>query len=137
MLIAGLVPHAGSMCLLESVEHWDETRVRCSTRSHLDPANPLRGARGLLALHLAEYGAQATAVHGALRSGRQAPPGVLTSLKDVSFTTDRIDDVAAPLQVEARVQFASAAGSLYEFSVSAGGRLLASGRVSVMTTGPA
>ncbi|MGQ0586880.1 MAG: hydroxymyristoyl-ACP dehydratase [Gammaproteobacteria bacterium] len=134
MLIAGLIPHTGSMCLLESVEHWDESGVRCATRTHLDAANPLRGADGLLALHLVEYGAQATAVHGALRSGKKAPPGVLTSVKDVRFGIERIDDIAAPLQVEARVQFANDSGSLYEFSVSADGRLLAKGRVSVMNT---
>ncbi|MGH8441287.1 MAG: phosphotransferase [Nevskiaceae bacterium] len=133
MLIQGLIPHAGNMCLLESVEHWDENTVRCTSRTHLDTANPLRSRNGLLALHLVEYGAQATAVHGALRSGKKAPAGVLTSLRDVSFATDRVDGIDAPLQVEARVQFANESGSLYEFSISAGGRLLASGRVSVMT----
>jgi predicted hotdog family 3-hydroxylacyl-ACP dehydratase len=134
MLIADLIPHAGRMCLLESVDHWDDTRVLCTSRTHLDADNPLRNKEGLLALHLVEYGAQATAVHGALKSGSKAPPGVLASLRDVKLSTDWIDRIAAPLQVEARLRFTDASGSLYEFSVSAGGRPLASGRLSVMTT---
>jgi len=134
VLIAGMVPHAGRMCLLEAVEHWDDQSVVCTSRSHQDPQHPLRGGAGLLALHLAEYGAQATAVHGALRSGKRAPPGMLVALRDVTFAAARIDGIAAPLRVEARMQFADANGSLYAFSVSADGVPLASGRVQVMNT---
>lgn len=132
--IAGLIPHAGRMCLLESVERWDDATVLCTSRTHLDPDNPLRSNNGLLALHLVEYGAQATAVHGALRSGQKTQPGVLVSLREVSFFTARVDGIAAPLQVEAHVQFADATGSLYAFSVSAEDRVLASGRLSVLNT---
>ena len=134
--VAGLVPHSGRMCLLETVEQWDDASVVCASRTHQDPDHPLRGGAGLLALHLAEYGAQAAAVHGALRSGKAAQPGMLVALRDVTFAAARIDGIAAPLRVEARVQFADANGSLYAFSVSADGTLLASGRLQVMTTAP-
>ncbi len=40
--IAGLIPHAGAMCLLDGVLEWDEQRVRCVAHSHRDAANPLR-----------------------------------------------------------------------------------------------
>ena len=134
LTVAGLVPHSGRMCLLETVERWDDNSVVCTSRTHRDPDHPLRGSAGLLAVHLAEYGAQATAVHGALRSGKKAQPGMLVALRDVSFAVARVDGIGAPLRVEANLQFADANGSLYAFSVSADGQLLASGRVQVMKT---
>lgn len=132
--VADLVPHAGRMCLLESVERWDEATITCASRTHLDPQHPLRAGDGLAALHLVEYGAQAAAAHGALRSGRKAQPGMLVALRDVTFATTRIDGIPASLRVEARLQFSDPNGSLYEFSVSADGAPLARGRLSVMTT---
>ncbi len=135
--VADLVPHAGRMCLLETVEHWDDAAVVCTSRTHVAADHPLRGGSGLLAVHLVEYGAQAAAVHGALRSGSKAQPGMLVALRDVTFATARIDDIPSPLRVEARLQFADANGSLYAFSVSAGGAPLASGRLSIMTTAAA
>lgn len=123
------------MCLLESIDSWDDRSVKCSTCTHLDPANPLRSAEGLLALHLVEYGAQAAAVHGGLcaeRDGRRAPPGLLSSLRSIRLEAWTLEDLAGPLQVEARRLLADPAGWLYEFSVTHLGRTLASGRLSVV-----
>ena len=61
-----LIPHAGSMCLLEQVVSWDQQGVVCSTQSHKSLANPLRSSDQLSAVHAVEYGAQAVAVHGGL-----------------------------------------------------------------------
>jgi predicted hotdog family 3-hydroxylacyl-ACP dehydratase len=126
------------MCLLETVEQWDEAAIRCSTRSHTDPANPLRRAGRLAALHLAEYGAQAMAVHGGLlaaREQRRAPPGYLASLRDVHLHASYLEQVEDALVVQAEILSAGAAGWLYRFRVDAGGRALASGRVSVIHRG--
>ena len=67
--MAGLVPHAGAMVLLDRVEAWDAETVQCRARSHLDPANPLRRAGRLAACCGIEYALQAAAVHGALLAG--------------------------------------------------------------------
>lgn len=133
--IRELIPHAGRMCLLDTVEQWDESSVHCTSRTHLDAQNPLRGAQGLLSLHLAEYAAQATAVHGGLRAGPDAKPapGMLVSLRAVTLNVQTLDGVAAPLSIEARLRLTDAAGWLYDFRVSADGAELAAGRLMVMT----
>jgi predicted hotdog family 3-hydroxylacyl-ACP dehydratase len=138
--IRSLIPHAGSMCFLEAVEAWDEHSARCTTRTHLDAAHPLRRGGQLAALHLVEYGAQAMAVHGGLlarrNTGGKAAPGMLTSLRDCVLHVQRVDDIDRALTVVARKLFASAAGWMYQFEVSVGERKLAEGRLSVIPFAP-
>ena len=132
--IAGLIPHAGSMCLLERIEQWDDSGVTLATATHRDPANPLAGPRGLRAIHLCEYGAQAMAVHGGLAAqarGERARPGLLVLLRDVTLACEFIHDLEGELQVAARRLHASGTAWQYEFRVSHAGRLLAQGRATV------
>lgn len=133
--ILGLVPHAGGMCLLDAVEAWGEGDITCTTRTHRDPANPLRAGGALAAVHLAEYGAQAMAVHGGLcgrAAGEPVRPGLLVTLRDFKVHVARIDDVDGALTVRARRLVANPDGKLYAFEVEGGGRVLASGRVGVI-----
>lgn len=112
--IAGLIPHAGRMCLPDTIEAWDEQGICCSTRSHLDLQNRLRSGGRLAALQLCEYGAQAMAVHGGLDTAAQggaSRPGLLAALRAVEFSVDRIDDIAEALTVTAQRQLAGAGGS--------------------------
>lgn len=67
--IRSLLPHAGAMCLLESVLAWDMNSISCSSLSHCVPNNPLRAASGLASANGIEYAAQAMALHAALVSG--------------------------------------------------------------------
>ena len=131
-----LIPHAQRMRLIETVEHWDDQGIRCTTLTHRDPLNPLRSRGRLTALHLCEYGAQAMALHGGLLArrehGGQAPPGLLAGLRQVELCVERIDDIEEPLTITARLKVGGPSGWLYEFEVSAGSRCLARGRVSVM-----
>jgi predicted hotdog family 3-hydroxylacyl-ACP dehydratase len=130
-----LIPHQGGMCLLDGVEAWSAASVSCSSRSHRDPANPLRRNGRLSALHLAEYGAQATAVHGGILArerGEIAPPGFLASLRDLRLELERIDDIEAALSVQADLLMSGENGWMYSFRIAAAGRALASGRVSVI-----
>jgi hypothetical protein len=60
--IAALIPHAGTMCLLERIEHWDDSSVSVATTTHRNPTHPLASPSGLRAIHLCEYGAQAMAL---------------------------------------------------------------------------
>jgi len=133
--IRTLVPHAGSMCLLERIERADEKEVVCGTFTHRAPANPLRRNGRLAALHLAEYGAQAMAVHGALLArerGGRAQPGYLVSLREVELQVERVDDLPGALDVFAE-QLLDAGRSLqYAFRVEYQGRVLAKGRAAVL-----
>ena len=132
--IAALIPHAGAMCLLQRIEHWDDTSVTVATATHRDSANPLASRLGLRAIHLCEYGAQAMAVHGGLTAkarGARAQPGLLVSLRDVSLGCDFVQDLEGELLVEARRLHESDMAWQYEFRVTHAGRLLAQGRATV------
>lgn len=138
--IAGLLPHAGSMLLIDEVVSWDPRHIHCRSTSHRNPLHPLRRQGRLSALHLIEYAAQAMALHGGLEArsrNRTAAPGLLASVRDVRLAVQRIDDIDDPLEIRAEQQLAQPAGWLYRFSVHAGGRLLAQGRVTVMTAAAA
>ena len=127
-----LVPHAGSMCLLERVTSHSELTIHCAAVSHRDPAHPLRRDGQLAALYLAEYAAQAMAAHGALSSsGGSARPGMLAALRSIRLHADRIDDIVSELLIDATRRIAQSDGSLYEFSVRGDGRLLAEGRIAI------
>ena len=133
-LIARLVPHAGRMCLLERVVHWDRESLTAATATHRDPANPLARNGRLRAIHLCEYGAQAMAVHGGLAApaGSAGPrPGMLVSLRDVELHCDFVDDLPGELTVEAHRLHASDDAWQYVFRVTHGDGLLAQGRATV------
>jgi predicted hotdog family 3-hydroxylacyl-ACP dehydratase len=133
--IAPLIPHGGAMCLIDEVLYWDARRIHCRSRSHLDPAHPLRRDGRLAALHLIEYGAQCMAIHGGLDArsrGQTAAPGLLVSAREVELQVSRLDDQPGALELHAEQQLANANGWLYAFRALCGERLLASGRLAVM-----
>lgn len=132
--IAALIPHAGSMSLLESVLSWDDTRLTAATTTHRDPGNPLARDGRLRAVHLCEYGAQAMALHGGLSAqarGERARPGLLVSLRDVVFGCDFVHGLAGELIVEAHRLHDSGSAWQYDFRVTHAGQLLAHGRATV------
>ncbi len=133
--IRTLIPHSGSMCLLDSVTQWDDRSIVCVTNTHRDPANPLRRAGRLSALHAFEYGAQAAAVHGGLRArsaGATAPPGYLAALRNARLHATRLDDIDEPLEIFASRLFGDSANTVYECRVSAGDIVIAEGRITIM-----
>lgn len=136
---ASLIPHAGSMCLLDGVLAWDDTTIHAVSESHARADNPLRGSDGLHAVHLAEYGAQAMAVHGALCDRAQGAttvkPGRLVSLRDVRLSDEYVDSLCGHLDVHAECLQADESSAQYAFRVEHDGRLLASGRAAVIHPG--
>jgi predicted hotdog family 3-hydroxylacyl-ACP dehydratase len=132
---AHLLPHAGGMCLLDAVEHWDAATIHASSGGHARADHPLRGEDGLHAVHLAEYGAQAMALHGALldrATGCEAVrPGMLVSLRDVRFEVEWVEGDGR-LDVHAERVYGSVAGAQYVFRVERGAVVLVSGRVAVL-----
>ena len=129
--LAANLPHGGTMNLLDAVLDWDATSLRARVRGHGDPAHPLRRAGVLPITAGIEYGAQAAAAHGALLDSKPSGPGMLVAVRSVDFHADRLDDVAADLDVAVVHLGGGDAGVLYGFSVSAAGRVLAEGRLTV------
>jgi predicted hotdog family 3-hydroxylacyl-ACP dehydratase len=121
------------MCLLSRIVRSNEREIVCAATSHRSPDNPLLRAGRLAALHLAEYGAQAMAVHGGLADpGAKDRGGMLVAIRALSLEVDRLDDIAGELTITATKLVANGDGQIYTFSVSGGGRELGRGRVSVM-----
>ncbi len=133
---AHLIPHAGTMCLLDAVVDWDECSIHALSASHARAENPLRSALGLHAIHLAEYGAQSMAVHGALLARAQGVttmrPGLLVSLRDVQLAVEYVDQLDGNLDVHAQCLYADAGSAQYAFHVEHRGRRLASGRAAIL-----
>ena len=131
--VAGLVPHAGAMCLLRHVLSHDASSIVCDADSHRDPANPLRRDGLLPAVSGVEYALQAVAAHGALTAdGTPQPPGYLASLRRVALHAVRLDDVAEDLTIEARALSVGASGFVYDITVAAGGRVLLAGQAAII-----
>jgi len=133
--IRTLIPHSGTMCLLDEVTQWDDRSITCITNTHRDPANPLRRDERLSAVHAFEYGAQAAAVHGGLRArsvGEIAPPGYLAALRDARLHVAFLDDIRSPLQICANRLFGDSANTVYECRILADNVLLANARVTII-----
>ena len=133
--LCALIPHADTMCLLDRVEHWDETRILCSSDSHRRSDNPLRNGDRLAAVHALEYGAQAMAVHGGLVAQQEQMRirnGFLVAIRDAELHRDRLDDLPAPLQVEAIQLLDSDANQIYRVEIRCDHSVIVEGRLLVM-----
>jgi predicted hotdog family 3-hydroxylacyl-ACP dehydratase len=133
--IGKLLPHAGTARMIERALRWDREQIVATTTRHRAVDNPLRKDGRLAAVHLAEFGAQAMAIHGGLlnrEDGIAPKPALLVSVRDFRSTRDFIEDLPGELQITARVLLASAAGFQYSFEIHHADRLVASGRVAAM-----
>ena len=136
--IAALIPHAGAMCLLDSMEAWTGETIVCTARGHLAPDNPLRRAGRLSTLCGCEYGFQAAALHGALLAGGMAQPaGYVAALRVSAMKRPYLDDPEIGLlRVEAARVASQASGLVYEFRLlSEAGALLLEGRGTIALPG--
>lgn len=137
--IAALIPHSGTMCLLDALTGWSTTEVRCRSDRHRDLDHPLRSASGLLAGTAIEVAAQAMALHGALLAqaeGGTASPGYLASARNVVLHRLTLHDLPGPLEVEAQRQAGDAQQILYAFVVRHAGEPVAEGRAAVVLNTP-
>ena len=133
--ILKLIPHQGSMCLLDRVCGWSDEALEARTLSHLRVPHPLASDGRLRAIHLCEYGAQAMAIHGGLlglQRGVPAQPGLLVSLRAVQLNCDFFETYSGELVVRAESLLVQPASWQYQFTVLHGGELLATGRAAVM-----
>jgi predicted hotdog family 3-hydroxylacyl-ACP dehydratase len=133
--IAALLPHKGTAIMIERVLRWDDAGIVVATTLHRSPANPLRREARLAAVHLAEFGAQAMAIHGGLReraAGRAMQPALLVSVRDLELARDYIDDLAGEIEITARVLMAGTTSWQYTFVATHHGQTIATGRVAAM-----
>jgi predicted hotdog family 3-hydroxylacyl-ACP dehydratase len=132
--IARLIPHAGTMCLLDAVHFWDSTKIVCTASGHRDADNPLASDGSLDAVCGIEYAAQAMAVHGALiaAAGRRPTAGVLASVREVTCHAARLDLLADDLEVTATRLAGDQATALYAFSLRCGTEPVLTGRAAVV-----
>ncbi|MGH7052151.1 MAG: hypothetical protein ACREFS_15535 [Acetobacteraceae bacterium] len=133
--IASMIPHAGTMCLLDAVLSWDLLSVRCLSRRYRCPDNPLRRADGRMGTACGlEVAAQAMAVHGRLvaPSGGLPAPGYLASVRDLWLRTARFDGVEDDLIIAAERLTGDAQGAIYRFVVTIGEIEFLSGRATVL-----
>jgi predicted hotdog family 3-hydroxylacyl-ACP dehydratase len=129
-----LIPHQGTMCLLDTVEQWDDTSIMCTAASHRDATNPLRRDNQLEAICGLEYAAQAMAVHvGLLQQGkeRRLAVGYLGAVKNLMLRATRLNDVKGDLTVQATRLVGEGGSFIYTFRVSAGRQALLDGRASI------
>jgi predicted hotdog family 3-hydroxylacyl-ACP dehydratase len=132
--IAAHIPHQGGMCLLDTVTEWSPERIHCVSGSHRRPDNPLRADGRLGAVCGIEYAAQAMAIHGALLAAAADQPrqGYLTSVRGVDLRVNRLDDIAADLDIAVERLSGDDNNILYRFEIGAAGRLLLGGRAAVI-----
>jgi predicted hotdog family 3-hydroxylacyl-ACP dehydratase len=133
--IAHLLPHAGSARMIERVVRWDAEQILVASTLHRSLANPLRRDGRLAAVHLAEFAAQAMAIHGGLldtTAGREPKPALLVSVRDLELKCDYVDDLEGELEILARVLLAQAGNWQYSFTVTHAGVVITTGRIAAM-----
>lgn len=127
------LPHSGPMRLLEGVESWNETRIRCLTRSHRAPDNPLRGGEGLSSVHAVEYAAQAAAVHGVLRGTlAEAPVLFLAAVGALQLECRYLDAVGSKITIDAELDGHLGSSVRYRFALLGEERVRARGSITLM-----
>ncbi len=137
--IRKLLPHQGDMCLLERVLECNESSIVCTTRTHLDPNNPLRSETGLGSANAIEYAAQAMALHARLQAGierqateKQGTHGVLGSVRGCQLMSATLDAYDEPLIVQASLVSGDDKMALYTFDVGGQTESIATGRATVL-----
>lgn len=132
--ISRLIPHAGTMCLLDEVLSWDAETITCRSARHRDADNPLRQGGRLGTLSAIEFAAQAMAAHGRLAGAVDARPraGFIASLRDIVCRGERIDQLGDDLTIKATRLMGSDEQVIYGFSVACGADEILSGRATVI-----
>lgn len=131
-----LIPHAGSMMLIDQVNSWSNKQIHCTTQSHLARDNPLRLNHSLSVMHLIEYGTQSMAIHGGLLSGRSSP-GFLAAVRGAHFHIDNLDSITGALHIKAYAELKIENGAVYSFRITDNqDTLLLDARATVIHTQP-
>ena len=137
--LAKFLPHGHNMCLLSSVEHWNNTSIVCMTSTHRDQDNPLRRHGALEILSGMEYAAQAMGIHVGLTqniSEHNASVGYLGAIRDVQVCCQTFHQFVEDLRIEAQLLLDQPMSFIYTFSLTAHEDTLLHGRASIFIQGP-
>lgn len=126
-----LIPHKGSMCLLDKVEQWDQQTVACISMSHHLPHNPLLEDGQLNAMVLVEYAAQAAAIHASLTGAGigGTHTALIGAVKALKLHCRSVAPSQKILTVVAQSILQSGGGAIYQIEVRAQDALLVEARV--------
>ena len=130
--LAGLLPHSGSMVLIDNVVAWSEKKLVCETRRHLDASFPLKEYDVVPASAGIELAAQAMAIHVALVRDDGPKQGLLTHVKNICFGNSSLNDASDLLTIEVRADRIGIRGCSYSFEIKSGGAACLNGRVGVV-----
>ncbi|MBA3614354.1 MAG: 3-hydroxylacyl-ACP dehydratase [Nitrospirales bacterium] len=135
--LSRFLPHGESMCLLSSVEYWDESSIVCESTTHREPHNPLFKNGKLDSICGVEYAAQAMAVHTGLTTFPtllKGPLGFLGGIRDLKMAVSRLDQCPGNLVVRATLLLGQQTRFMYAFSMTSETVLLLAGRASIFLT---
>ncbi len=118
--ISDLIPHAGNMVLIKTVQSCDQDDIICTTDTHFSPTNPLRNAHGLPISAALEYGAQAIALHGAMNKSQseKSPKALIVAVRQADWTTDWLHTIDSELIIQASIATRMNALARYTFKIS-------------------
>ncbi|WP_052417534.1 hypothetical protein [Cellvibrio mixtus] len=134
--IVTLIPHGDSMCMLDEIIRWDETRIHGRSHNLAASTNPLFEDGQLDSVLLIEYGAQAAAVHAALLHSKlgESRPAYIGAVKDVELFTAMADNSTA-LDLYLECLLSSSQGAIYELVAQQADKLLLRGRLILSQPG--
>ncbi|MEH6569607.1 MAG: hypothetical protein V7709_11050 [Halioglobus sp.] len=129
--IATLIPHSGSMCLLDHLVTWDHQAIEAVAVDVHSEHNPLREDGMLHSVVLVEYAAQAAAIHAALNEGSIGGNSVayIGAIKSMTLHQPRVDPSDSELHCVACCVLNNANGAIYQLTVSANQKILMDARV--------
>ena len=131
-----LIPHSGTMCLLDTVEFWDASSIRCRAGNIHLPDHPLRHQGRFSALAALELGAQAMAVHGGLIANTKktsTTPGYLAAIRNAEISLAELSSCTQPLIIHATRLMGDKNAQLYEFNIFSAGKPLVSAKATVLS----
>jgi len=133
--IASVVPHSGTMLLLDEVVAFDGHRVVCRVR--LRPDSTFMDAGRVRAIVALEYMAQAVAAFAGLRArfaGESVQIGYLLGTRELRLAVDDFE-AGDELLVEAAHVWGEEQLGSFDCTVSEGGRKVASATLNVYQSG--
>lgn len=136
--IARRVPHAGNMCLLDKVTHWNDESITALAHNLHNADNPLLRDAKLPATALLEYAAQAAAVHAGLAGTGMggARAAYIGAVRNMVLHVREVSGAYAHITCTARALLANPEGAIYQLEVDdPNGRRLLDARVTLVLPG--
>jgi predicted hotdog family 3-hydroxylacyl-ACP dehydratase len=134
--IAQRLPHAGNMCLLDSVIQYNKLSLTALATSHLAKDNPLRLDNKIAAINGVEYAAQAMAIHASLMTPplpetNNKPMGYLATVRNIAIISAYLPESTSPINITVTQLMSDVHGFTYEFQLSCDQALVISGKITI------